>query len=522
MGVVDVYSDEFLQITIENSIVYAETFKKGFPVEKLSAIIARHPEIGLTSINTLRNSIMTAPVPPKIIGELKERICLSVSPEGLTASISFNLTVEELAPESRENLKREILMLLSDRGIIYGIDNNLFREELKSGQYYFVAKGTPAVDGIDAQIKMYELMEAKPEVGADGKVDFYDMRLINRVKPGDWLGERIEPTDGTPGKTVKGEIIKAVKGKTTPLNYDKNSVKEISSDNKTILYSRLSGAVNYTDGRISVSNHLEIDGNVGIATGNIKFDGYVTIKGTILDGFSVEATKDIEINGQYGLGNIKNLVSTNGSIFIRGGISTKEGAEIRAAKSVFIKFADNAQIICGEAAHIGFYSLHSNIIAKDVIFDSSNGQIIGGSIKSEIHVSVPFAGSDMERKTSIEVTGFDRKGFIDRLDTVFHELSIKKVEQQKLKQQSSANREAGTSSTRISDRLYLLRDEIKALEEERKLIAGYLKTKGDGEIEISKRLYPNCRIIMGGMITETTEFTSSVTFYLKDREIKTI
>lgn len=460
--------------------------------------------------------------PSKIINELKERICLAVSAEGLTATISFNLAQEDLAITAREKLKQEVFSLLTNYGIIFGIDQNIFNEELKSGQTYVIARGTPAADGIDAQVKMYELTEAKPEVGVDGKVDFYDMRLISRVKPGDWLGERIEPTDGTPGVTVKGEAIKAVKGKTIPLNFDKNSVTEVTSLNKTVLYSRLNGAVYYTDGRISVSNHLEIDGDVGISTGNIKFDGFVTIKGTILDGFSVEATKDIEVNGQFGLGNVKGILSTYGSIYIKGGISARERPEIRAAKNIFVKFADTVQIICGETAHIGFYSLNSNITAREVVFDSSNGQIIGGFIKSEIHVSVPFGGSEMERKTTIEVTGFDRKSLVGRLDTIFHELSIKKAEQQKLKQQSASDPGHGGSSAGISDSLNLLRDEIKSLEEERKRISGYLKTKGDGEIEISRRLFPNCSIIIGGMYAEIPEGATNMTFYLKDGIINTV
>jgi len=35
-------------------------------------------------------------------------------------------------------------------------------------------------------------------------VDHYELNLINKVKTGDWLGERIDPTPGTAGKSVKG------------------------------------------------------------------------------------------------------------------------------------------------------------------------------------------------------------------------------------------------------------------------------------------------------------------------------
>jgi len=81
----------------------------------------------------------------------------------------------------------------------------------------------------------------------------------------------------------------------------------VVQNKKVVLYSKIDGAVHYDGNKISVSNHLEIDGDVDFKTGNIIFDGYVTIKGTVTDGFYVEATKDIEINSPLGLGNVKGI-----------------------------------------------------------------------------------------------------------------------------------------------------------------------------------------------------------------------
>ncbi len=515
------YSDEYLRIFLAENSVMIETFKKGFPINQVSPILASHPEILLTNISALRSAIASAPSYPAKIGELKKRTQLDISSDGLLAEVTFNMPAEALSAASKKDLINEITTLLESNRIVFGIDLSFMSGELAPGRPYAVARGIPAIDGQDAVIRMYEMAEARPEVGEGGKVDFYDMKLINRVKPGDWLGERIEPTNGAMGKTIRGEEIKPQPGKTSPLVYDKNSIAEISSHSKTTLVSKLAGAVNYTSGRISVSNHLEIDGDAGVATGNIKFDGFVTIKGTINDGFSVEATKDIEINGQYGLSNIKSLVSTNGSIFIKGGVSCKERLEIRAAKNIFVKFTDNVRLVCGETAHIGYYCINSDIIAKDVIFDSSNGKVIGGSIKSEIRISVPVCGSEMERRTTLEVTGFNRQALIRRLDEVFHEISIKKTELQKLKSQSSAP--SGNSSVQnLSDSLFLIKDQIKQMEDERKQLASYLKTKGEGEISVTKRLHPNCSIILSGMYAEATPGGIAQTFYLKDGEIKQI
>ena len=518
----ELYSDEYLRIYLNQNNVMLETYKRGFQINQITHIFSERPELVLTNISALRSSIVSAPAIPVKIGKLKDKIDLEISPDELTAEVTFNLSEEELANTPKELLRGKLAALLEKNGIVFGINLGFINEDLSPNRPYIVAYGVPAKDGSDAIVRMYELTESKPEVGEGGKVDFYDMKLINRVKPGEWLGERIEATNGTPGKTITGEEIEPQPGRTAALVYDKNSVVEVTTGNKTTLVSKLAGAVNYTNDRINVSNHLEIEGDAGVATGNIKFDGYVTIKGSINDGFSVEATKDIEINGQYGLSNIKSLVSTQGSIYIKGGVSSRERLEITAAKSIYVKFADNVRLVCGETAHIGYYSINSEIIAKDVVFDSINGQVIGGCIKSEIHISVPICGSEMERKTTLEVVGFNRQSLVRRLDEVFSDISIKKTEMQKLKMQSHVSSSRNSSGANISDKLFNLKEEIKLLEEERKQIAIYLKTKGDGEISVSRRLYPNCFIILSGIYAETSPDIMAQTFYLKDGEIKMI
>ncbi|GAE90023.1 hypothetical protein JCM21531_3602 [Acetivibrio straminisolvens JCM 21531] len=105
-------------------------------------------------------------------------------------------------------------------------------------------------------------------------------------------------------------------------------------------------------------------------TGNIIFDGYVTIKGTVTDGFYVEATKDIEISSPIGIGNVKGIKSREGSIYIKGGISSKGSAQISAKKNIYTKFVDNAKLSCGGIAHIGFYCINSTVEAKEVFIES--------------------------------------------------------------------------------------------------------------------------------------------------------
>jgi uncharacterized protein (DUF342 family) len=392
-----------------------------------------------------------------------------------------------------------------------------------------IAEGIPPVDGKDCVIKMYELKDTKPEIDEEGKVNFYELKLINRVKTGDWLGERIEATDGIPGRSIKDAVLHAKNGKNIPLNYDKNTVQEIYDNNRTTLFSKTNGAVTYNNGRISVSNHLEVDGNVDLSTGNIRFDGYLTVSGTVLDGFSVVATKDIEINSEMGLGNVKEITSTEGSIYIKGGIAAKYKVQINAKNNIYTKFADNAILTCGGSAHIGYFAINSIINAREIIFDSLKGQVIGGHIKADYRVQVPIAGSEIEVKTNIEVTGFNRFNLVKEYDD-----TLRKIEQlrKQLQEQKNKLSEYGSQKnldhfqrrqySNILEKLFETNEDIKNLEQEKKNLAGLLKTRGEGEISITKRIYPNCTLILKNKVINITSVTLPTCYFIQDNEVKVI
>lgn len=459
----------------------------------------------------------------------KEKILISVTDKGMKANMTLNLAPNELKMENRSNLVKEVTTKLKENGIVFGIKKEVFEGELSNHISYVIAEGTLPVNGTDSIINMHNLKEAKPEVGEHDKADFYDLKLINRVTVDDWIGERIEPTNGKPGQTVRGEVIQPgiLKGNSIALKYDKNSVKEVPERNKTVLRAKISGAVSCIDGKITVLKNLAIEGDVNFKTGNIKFDGYVTIKGTVTDGFSVEATRDIEINGELGLGNAKAIISTGGSIFIKGGIASSSKTEIKAARNVFTKFANNSVITCGGAAHFGYYCINNIVNAKEVVIDSSNGHIIGGNIKAEVRVLSPTIGSEAEKKTVIEVTGFNKAALKGVMEGIFHQLGELKNEQQKLKQILSAfsgkdesklsqSMEYSKNSQRMTD----VKELIKDLEEKRNSMAGYLKTRGEGEICITNRIFPKSVLIIKNKIIEISSMTYAKSFYIQDGEIK--
>lgn len=522
-----IYSSDYISISQKDDGFYIQSYKTGMSIEQFNKIVIDHPNIKISNIMAVRNALVNAPRPLEKFAENKERIMIELSEDELKAYVTLCVDEEELSGSHHADFFKEIIYKLKENSITYGIKNNVLLGKMCNSTRILVAEGIAPVNGEDSCIRMYELKEAKPEAQEDGNVDHYELNLINRVVVGDWIGEKTDPTNGTPGKTVKGSTLLPVKGKDLPLFYDKDTVREVYQDGKTTLYARINGAVHYDGDKVGVSNHLEIEGNIDFKTGNIEFDGFLTIKGTIEDGFSVAASKDIEILGDYGVGGVKEVASSGGSIFIKGGIAGNNKAVIRSKKNIFIKFVSDTTIICEGSVHIGFYCLNSTIKAKEVILDSAKGQIIGGTIEAEIKVVVSTVGSTSEKRTSISVSGFDRRQLKMSLDQVSSNIEKLKVDLAKAKLEVSVygsihglTREQTMAYEKIREQYFSARDKLKQSEEERKVLTGYLRTHGEGEISILKKVYPNTRLEIKKITKEITDPVMSTSFYVQDGEIK--
>ena len=104
MSISTVYQDEYIHIFIDNGTVSVQTFKPGFPVNKLIGIISAHPEINITNINGLIKAINSSSCETIVFGELKERIVVEVTGDGLKATVTFNIPAEELDAGNRSKL----------------------------------------------------------------------------------------------------------------------------------------------------------------------------------------------------------------------------------------------------------------------------------------------------------------------------------------------------------------------------------------------------------------------------------
>ncbi|NTV91369.1 MAG: DUF342 domain-containing protein, partial [Clostridiales bacterium] len=245
--------------------------------------------------------------------------------------------------------------------------------------------------------------------------------------------------------------------------------------------------------------------------------------------YSVIANKDIEILGEFGVGSVKEIESKNGSVYIKGGIAGKNKAVIRSSKDLYTKFISDATVYCDGTVHVGYYCLNSTIYANQLFIESAGGKIIGGSIQATQKIAVPYLGNPGEKRTRISVEGFDRKLIKTELEKQQSYMETAKLKLNKAKQLFSIY--AGTIDTgsrqyaeyeAARETYFSLRDEMIALEKDLKALISCFKVKGEGEISISKKLYPNTVLEMKKLIIEIRKETLATCYFLQEGEIRKI
>lgn len=497
-----VYSNEYLELIEEEEQYYVRVSEKGYNMNDFNSIMFNYPRINLTHFGALNSAINVATGKIVKIGTKKPLVEFSVSKDKLKGFVVLNMTEEEFDNNDKTEIVHLIMNKLQHSNIVYGIDVHNIIDILQPLKKIQIAEGVLPVNGDDAIITLYKIEDIKPQINEKDSVNHYELNLINKVNKGDWLGERIEPKEGVPGKTVCGEVIPSQKGKQISLEYDKKTVieKYDEKEDKTFIFAKRTGAVIFHNNIIGVCNFLEIDGSVSFKTGNIDFDGAVEIKKSIEDNFIVRADHDIQVMGDMGVGSVDTIESRDGSIYIRGGIAGKNKAKIICNGNLYTKFASECTIECDGTVNIGSYAINCNIKAKEVVLESYKSRIIGGNIEANIRVQAGEIGNRTESYTKITITGFNRNKIKEEYDMIMQTINKVKNKITLIKQKisiynfASLNNAQKEEFVKLNEEFDYYKRNLKMLYEKQKRYASYLHTKGEGELKITNCLYPNVSV----------------------------
>ncbi|MFA9463809.1 MAG: DUF342 domain-containing protein [Velocimicrobium sp.] len=237
---------------------------------------------------------------------------------------------------------------------------------------------------------------SKPKINEDGSVDFHQLDMINKVNAGDIIAT-LEPVDyGKPGIDILGSIIKPKKVVAKILKHGGNI--HLSED-KTIMYSDVSGHVTLIDDRVFVSNTYEVPADVSVASGDIDYDGNVMVHGNVVTGFTVRAKGDIIIDGVVEGGT---LIS-EGQIILKRGVQGMGKGKLISKGNLTARFIENCEVISGGDITTDAI-MHSHVSAKgEVLVTGKKSMITGGEVKAGKGITAKTIGSSMCTQTVLSI-----------------------------------------------------------------------------------------------------------------------
>lgn len=296
--------------------------------------------------------------------------------------------------------KAEILNDLKHRGVVFGIDDNEIESFLSNRNYakeYILAKGVEPIQGENAYIEyMFNTdLKARPTLLEDGSVDFFSLNIINHVNEGDLLARLHREVPGKYGCDVIGQKIKPADIRKRVLRFGRNIRL---SDDKNEIYASCAGHVNLVDGRVFVSNVMQVE-NVNPSTGNIEYEGNVQINGNVSTNFSVHAKGNVEVKGVVEGAEI----IAGGNITIARGMNGMGRGVLKAGGNIIAQFIENSSVEAAGYVQSGSI-MHSTVLAgTEVHVSGKKGFISGGKVCATTLVEAKILGSDMGTDTMIEI-----------------------------------------------------------------------------------------------------------------------
>lgn len=328
----------------------------------------------------------------------EDRIKIVVTPDRLSASIAIHRPKDDQPPITAEMIKAA----LEAKGITTGIDNETLNSMVNNSLFdemTVVARGTEAVQGENGKLtfKFEPVPTLSPREDENGRIDYKDINFIQSAVVGQVLVERKPPTNGTPGVDVFGRAIPVRPGRDVRLPAGLNTTV---SEDSLKLVAAIDGSIVFASQRVNVNSIHTIAGDISIATGNIKHNGSLIIRGKIESGFEVHANGDVEIGKTVA----DAKVISGGNVMIKGGLLGSRSGLIQAAGDVHCKYVDDQVIVSGHAVVVGGELFNGIVTAKNrVVVIGSKGRIVGGRIMAGDEIRATFLGSDTGTKTELQV-----------------------------------------------------------------------------------------------------------------------
>ncbi len=295
----------------------------------------------------------------------------------------------------------KLISILHNHDIIKSVDLEqiaIFCGEAAQGQpldNFVLASGTAAVNGDDGWFELVvSTGKDNEELTEDeqGRVDFKAIQSFSNIETGQVIGKLYPPTPGENGLTATGKPIQAKPGKASPVRA--GSGVKMSADG-TLLIAELSGRAVFDKNVLSVVEEMVVSGDVDFHVGHISFNGFVDIKGDVLDDFNISATKGLNVSGTVGACQIN-----SGGPVTLGSMAGKGIGKVICQGAFRSRYLNQAQIECHGDVYLESEMRNSSVKSTGVIF-CPKGVISGGECVALEGIEVKTLGARAGAKTFV-------------------------------------------------------------------------------------------------------------------------
>lgn len=256
----------------------------------------------------------------------------------------------------------EIMLEIAKKNTTYGLKQYVIQQLLaqpESGRY-IIAEGDPPGETIDEKVEIIAKEKSSKEKIDDKslRVDFRNMFEILSVEQGELLAVKHPGKQGNPGKKVTNEpIIPAM-----PLVYELSAGNgtEIIDDGFKVT-AKISGSpiVRKLGNKyiVDIKPAFKKNGDVDLASGNIRFKGDVVVTGNVCEGMSVQASGKVDISGMIFEANISALEGINakqnitGSNLMAGGNKALYGNFFKTLDPIYSDLTEITKVLPSLAKH---------------------------------------------------------------------------------------------------------------------------------------------------------------------------
>lgn len=430
--------------------------------------------------------------------------------------------------DGKEMSREEIFSELSGHGIKFGINECEIDRFLDDRQYctdYVAALGEPPRHGEDAIIKYCFNTDRrlKPKRNEDGSVDFHQLDNISHIHKGDVIAELIPADPGDDGTDVFGNKVKPRKVEHKTLKHGNNIT--VSEDGLK-MFSEVDGHAMLENDKVFVSNVYEVPADVDNSTGDIAYEGSVSVKGNVRTGFKIKASGDVEV---FGAVEGAEIVS-GGQIILHHGIQGMSRGVLVAKGNIVAKFIESAKVHSQgyiEADTI----IQSQVAAKgDITVMGVKGNIIGGHVRSTTLISAKTIGSPMGITTVVEV-GTD-PGLQEKVNTLKANIEEKSTALRKMSQIMDMLKKKALLGQLDSEKAVLykksigdigtMQRELKGMEDEFDKLSSELTGNANASVAVSRDIFPGTKVVVGGEIRFINEQLCHCRFKKQSGEIKSL